>query len=177
METSIALLRGVNVGGNNKLPMAELRAALGQAGLQNVQTYIQSGNVIFQTPVTNQGSLAGLILDTLQQHFAITTTVVILSKAQLQSIRDANPYPDAPQLDKALQLYFLHQPTTAPKLEKLQSLKAESESYQLMRDCFYLLAPDGIGRSKLAAGAERALGVATTTRNWRSVNKLLELAS
>lgn len=177
MNTFIALLRGVNVGGKNKLPMAELRTALTASGLLNVQSYIQSGNVVFQSPLDDQTAITASIIETLEKQFAISTTVVLITAARLLAIRDANPYPDAEQLDKSLQLYFLHQPAQAVNHQKLASLKSDSESYHLLQHCFYLLAPDGIGRSKLAAGAERCLGVTTTTRNWRTVNKLIGLAS
>ena len=174
MANYAVLLRGVNVGGKNKLPMAELRSVLSSAGLENVQSYIQSGNILCQSSLS-KNELAALCAKVLSTHFAIETPVFVIAESALRATRDANPFSGKEDLDKALQLYFLKQAACNANIEKLDTLKAESESFELRETCFYLYAPEGIGRSKLAAAAEKHLLVTTTTRNWRTVNKLLEM--
>lgn len=175
MNSYVALLCGVNVGGKNRLPMAELRAAASTAGLQHVQTYIQSGNLIFQSPTKSNKALQMLVGDLLQSQFSINTPVMVRRTDELRAIRDANPFKSHTDLGKALQLFVLDSPAEAANLKKIHAIKSESESIDLSDHCFYLLAPDGIGRSKLAANAEKLLGVSTTTRNWRTVNKILDM--
>ncbi len=177
MKTYIALLRGINVGGKNVLKMAELCNTLAAAGFDNPRTYIQSGNVFFQSEQEDVHTLSDILVQHLRKHHAIATTAVVLRSEQLSKIAQANPFPAAENLDKSLQLFFLHAPATDPSLDKLNALKAASEHFELSDSCFYLLAPEGIGRSKLAAAAEQLLGVATTTRNWRTVNQLLARVS
>ena len=92
-----------------------------------------------------------------------------------QAIR-SNPYTEAESSPKSLHLFFLAEAPPNPDLEKLAAIRAESERFCLLGKVFYLYAPDGIGRSKLAAGAEKALGVPATARNWRSVCQIMELA-
>lgn len=174
MANYAILLRGVNVGGKNKLPMAELREALTSAGLEGVQSYIQSGNILCQSSLP-ECELAALCTKVLATHFSIDTPVFVIAESTLRAVRDANPFSDNENLDKALQLYFLNTVACDANTEKLDTLKAESEAFELSEACFYLYAPEGIGRSKLAADAENNLRVTTTTRNWRTVNKLLDM--
>lgn len=176
MNNYAALLRGINVGGNNKLAMAELRQALSDAGLADVQSYIQSGNVTFRA-AQSEPELTARIQRVLAEQFSIDVPVMVCSQATLQEIADANPFAGRDNLEKALQLYFLGAAAVDAKLDKLQQLKGPTEEFALLDKCFYLYAPDGIGRSKLAAAAEKQLAVTTTTRNWRSVNKILEMLS
>lgn len=174
MVSYAILLRGVNVGGKNKLPMAELREALSNAGLESVQSYIQSGNIVCQCSLA-ESELAALCAKVLATHFGIDTPVFVMAESALRTVRDANPFNDKENLNKALQLFFLDEAAGDANTEKLDALQAESEAYALSEACFYLYAPEGIGRSKLAAAAEKNLHVTTTTRNWRTVNKLLDM--
>ncbi len=174
MKTIIALFRSVNVGGNSKLPMKELVTVLEGLGLQEVKTYIQSGNAVFQSGSTKQ--LAAEIGTAIRKSHGFEPKVLLLDAAALERAIKANPYPEAEHEPRTLHLNFLASPPSKPDLAGLDRLKTESERYQLEGNVCYLHAPDGIGRSKLAAGMERLLGVPMTSRNWNTVCKLRELA-
>lgn len=177
MNTSIALLRGINVGGHNKLPMKELKTVLAELGLTDVQTYIQSGNVVFQNGRTDLPALAEEISAAIGQSHGFAPQIMLLSLAELVTAVSRNPYPATGEQHKTLHFYFLASAPPDPDLAMLEALKADSEQFALIDAVFYLHAPDGIGRSKLAVKVERALGVAATARNWRTVSTLLEMGT
>lgn len=177
METIIALLRGINVGGNNRLPMRDLVANLQEIGLQNVQTYIQSGNVVFQTERSNLPELAHEIGTVIEANHGFRPQVMLLRLADLETAVTHNPFPAAQADHKTLHFYFLASVPANPDLATLEAVQTDTEQFQLIDKVFYLHAPDGIGRSKLAAKVEKALGVATTARNWRTVSKMLEMGT
>ena len=176
MEPYVALLRGINVGGKNALPMKDLARLLEALGAQDVKTYIQSGNVVFRLAQRDGVQLAAQLSASIQQAFGFAPFVLVLSCATLEEAIANNPYPQARAQPASLHLGFMAQLPTEVKLEKMAELKAASEDFQLLGPVFYLHAPDGIGRSKLAARAESLLGVDMTLRNWRTVCALLELA-
>ncbi len=177
MHTFIALLRGINVGGHNKLPMRALVELLESIGLSNVKTYIQSGNVVFQTLRTERAKLSEEISTVIEQSHGFRPQVMLLSLVELETAVSQNPFPAAEENHKTLYFYFMETAPVNPDLAMLESLKSEREQFALIGTVFYLHAPDGIGRSKLAAKVEKALGVATTARNWRTVSKLMELGT
>jgi len=175
MQTWIALFRGINVGGRNSLPMKRLKELLTELGAQNIRTYIQSGNAVFEHSVSNAADLAEQIGLAVQKAQGFNPQVMLLTQPELEAAIAANPYPEAVDDPKSLHLYFLATPATDPKLNELEELKSNSEAFTLTDQVFYLFAPEGIGRSKLAEKAERKLAVATTARNWRTVTKVAEL--
>lgn len=175
MPTWIALLRGINVGGRHSLKMADLRALLESLGLANVRTYIQSGNVVFDGPADEAETLGEKISDAIEASHGFRPRVQILSADRFKRAMDANPYAEADSAPKTLHLFFLFESPVEPDFEKLDEFRAASESYELVDDVFYLYAPDGIGRSKLAERAARYLGVDATARNWRTASKLMEM--
>ncbi|WP_420627373.1 DUF1697 domain-containing protein [Candidatus Leptofilum sp.] len=177
MNTIIALLRGINVGGRNKLPMRNLKTILAEIGLVNVQTYIQSGNVVCQINRTDLPALAEEIGVAIGENHGFVPRILLLTVADLETAVAYNPFPTTDEQYKTLHFYFLESAPTSPDLAKLESIKSESEQFKLLDKTFYLYAPEGIGRSKLATKVERALGVAATARNWRTVSKLLEIAT
>lgn len=177
MNTIIALLRGINVGGHGKLPMRELKALLDGMGLANVQTYIQSGNVVFQSDRTDLPALAQEISAAIGQSHGFEPNIMLLPLAELVTAVSQNPYPATDDQHKTLHFYFLASAPPNPDLASLEALKSNTEQFTLIGSVFYLYAPDGIGRSKLAAKVERALGVAATARNWRTVSTLLEMGT
>ncbi len=176
MTTYIALLRGINVGGNNKLPMAELKALLEGLGLEHVKTYIQSGNVVFQGKAADRGKLAQEISLAIETSHGFAPKVLLLEMDELAQAMLSNPFPQGEADPKTLHLYFLASAPTAPDMEALAGVQRDSEQFHLADRVFYLYAPDGIGRSKLATLTEKALGVSATARNWRSASKILALA-
>lgn len=177
MRTWILLLRGINVGGKNIIKMAELVDLLTGLSLQHVKTYIQSGNAVFQTDECDAITLTDKIANGLQQRFGFQPQLLLLDESALKTAMDGNPFPTATADAKTLHLFFLQAPVEHADLDSLAAVRAETEQYQLANNVFYLQAPDGIGRSKLAAKVERCLGVPVTARNWRTVTKLREMAS
>ncbi|PTY38454.1 hypothetical protein BGP77_12145 [Saccharospirillum sp. MSK14-1] len=175
MQTWIAFFRGINVGGRNSLPMKQLKALLTELGAQNIRTYIQSGNAVFEHPAGDATDLAEQIGLAVQQAHGFKPEILLLTQTELEAAIAANPYPQAKDEPKSVQLFFLATPAVDPRLNELAELKSNSEDFTLIDQVFYLFAPDGIGRSKLAERVERKLGVATTARNWRTVTKVVEL--
>ena len=176
MKCHIALFRGINVGGKNILPMKELVAELEKLGLHNVKTYIQSGNAIFQSQSGSAAQLTEKISKAINKSHGFAPQVLLLGADALDKAMRANPYPEAEAEPNSLHLAFLSSPPPKPDLAALEKIRAASEQFSLKGDVFYLHAPDGIGRSRLANGMERLLGVPMTSRNWRTVCKLREMA-
>ena len=176
MKTFIALFRGINVGGNNRLPMKELVSVLDGLGLKNVRTYIQSGNVVFQSATSNAVKLSRDIRAAIEESHGFAPHVLILSVREFQKAIASNPFPEGEGEPKSLHLFFLESIPDNPDMDRLDRLKTDREEFRLVDAIFYLHTPDGIGRSKLAASVEKAMGVALTARNWRSVTKIMELA-
>ena len=174
MATWIGLLRGVNVGGN-RLPMAELREELAGLGLENVRTYIQSGNVVFDSSPEAACELAGTLGPRIEARFGFAPRLLVLSADDLRRAMGANPFREADEHPKSLHLYFLAERPTAPDTEGIDEVRAPTERWHLDGRTFYLHTPDGFGRSKLALKAEKLLGVPATARNWRTVAKLREM--
>jgi len=166
----IALLRGINVGGHNKLPMKELKALLEGMGCSEVVTYIQSGNLIFQHQATEPGPLAESIGVEIERVYGFRPEVTLLAPVELETAIANNPFQTDP--GKALHFYFLKTPPALAGLEKLEALKSPSELFHLTPEVFYLWAPEGVWRSKLAAKVEACLGVSATARNGNTVARL-----
>lgn len=156
--------------------MKELRAVLERRGLQDVRTYLQSGNVVFRSGVIDRRELAQTIASAINESHGFIPEVLLLSLEELQAAIAANPFPEGEAEPKTLHFYFLKSSPDSPDLEKLESLRSASERFELVESVFYLYAPDGVGRSKLAAKVERALGVPATARNWRSVSAVMSMA-
>ncbi len=177
MNTFIALLRGVNVGGHHKLPMRELAQLLAALGLHNVQTYIQSGNVVFQTETSDPAALSQMISRAIGQSHGFTPQVFILDVTALRQAITANPFPEGAAAPQSLHLFFLDDDPATINWEALEVVKRPDERYALVERVFYLHAPDGIGRSKLAEKIGQGWGVAITGRNWRTVSQLMNMAT
>ena len=175
MTTYICLLRGINVGGNNKLPMKELRTLLEGLGLENVQSYIQSGNVVFQSERTDKATLSQEISAAIEKDHGFAPAILLLDRVEWESAMAANPFPQAVDEPKSLHLFFLEPAPTDPDLAALDEWKKESEAFKLIDKVFYLHAPEGIGRSKLAERFGRGWKIDITARNWRTVCKLKEM--
>lgn len=170
MNTYIALLRGINIGGNHILPMKELVAILETLGFENIQTYIQSGNVVFRSGKKIGAKDAAEISGAIFRKKGFEPKVLLLSAKQLQDAIKHNPFPTDD--GKALHFLFLESKPGQPNMERLETLKGKSEAFKLDKKVFYLYAPEGVGRSKLAVAVEKSLGVPVTGRNWNTVSKL-----
>ena len=172
METYIALLRGINVGGKNRLLMKELIELLEENGFNNVKTYIQSGNVVFRNDHSSSIDISETISALIDQQFGFMPDIIVLEKAAFDLALNNNPY--TANEGKTSHFYFCK---TAVNIntEKIEKYHSESEEYQLIDNVFYLYAPNGIGTSKLVANIEVCLGTQTTGRNLNTVNKLKQL--
>ena len=157
----IVLLRGINVGGHNKLPMAELIDILNGLGAQGVRTYIQSGNAVMQGGIT-----AVAISDAIEKSKGFRPQVMVLPLGLFTQIANASQFPTDDR--KAHHIWFLSE---KPEFDtvKADTLAIPSESYLVTDQAVYLHAPEGIGRSKLAAKIESLAGVPATARNWNTV--------
>jgi uncharacterized protein (DUF1697 family) len=172
----ILLLRGINVGGKNPLPMKELVEVLESLGLQHVRTYIQSGNAAFRAPGEVSATAGEEIGAAIEERRGFRPCVMLLSAERLERAIAANPYREEAEAEpKSVHLFFLATAPEAPDLGAMREIRAPGERCELAGDVFYLHAPAGVGRSKLAARAERLLGVDATARNWRTVLKLQEM--
>lgn len=175
MRTCVLLLRGIGLG-RNRLPMKDLVALLEELGLEDVRTYIHTGNAVFRAKRAPTAALAETITKRINEQFDFAPHAFILTRDELAAAIAANPFPDAEPEPKSLHLTFLTASPKTPDLDGLRQLARENERFALKGDVFYLHAPDGIGRSKLAERTEKLLGVPGTARNWRSATAILELA-
>lgn len=172
MQTWIALLRGINVGGNNKIAMATLRSTLEAAGCRSVRTYIQSGNVIFDCSVKSKRNLSKRIGDAIEEQFGFRPQILLLTHDEFHTAVENNPFPDALDAPKTLHFFFLDASPISPDDGAISRLAVPSERYRLVGSVFYLHAPDGIAHSKLASGVERKLGTTATARNYNTIENL-----
>ena len=175
MRTWIALLRGINVGGKNILPMKDLRDLLTKCGFEGVSTYIQSGNCVFRSDHADSDRIGNIISDAIEGKFGFRPVTLVLSAEKLDAISAENPYADAEDALKTVHLYILSKPADEANMDALETARAGNEAFELTSNALYLHAPDGIGRSKLAANIERHLGVPATARNLRSIHKIIDL--
>jgi len=176
MKTYIALFRGINVGGKRVLPMKELVAILEDLGARSIKTYIQSGNAVFISREKDLSRLARMIGAAIKQRRGFEPQVLLLELKELEHAMKKNPFPEAEANPSALHVSFLVSTPENPNLKALEGLRKASERFQLSGAVFYLHAPEGVGRSKLAANAEKLLGVSMTDRNWRTVCALCAMA-
>jgi uncharacterized protein (DUF1697 family) len=175
MNTWVALLRGVNVVGRNQVPMKRLAAAFERAGFRSVRTYLQSGNVVFQSRSGAPRTLGVRISQLVLEEFGFEPRVMVISGGQLADAVCGNPFPAAEKNHKLLHLYFLAANPAKPDLKALAELEAGREQFLLKGGVFYLYTPDGFADSVLQSRVERCLGVAATARNWRTANELLKM--
>lgn len=175
MTQWIALLRGINVGGNNILPMKDLRDLLTSEGFEGVKTYIQSGNCVFASAQSDPQLIEQIMAQSIELTFGFCPQIMVLNAKEFLQAVASNPFPEGQEDPKSVHLFFLSERAARPDMSALEGLRSPTERFELTDRVFYLQAPDGIGRSKLASHAERKLGVATTARNLRSANKIAEL--
>ena len=170
MSTQVALLRGINVGGNNMVPMADLRAIFESLGCADVVTYIQSGNVVFarDTEVVPQE-----VEDALEERIGVRIVVVLRSAAALQRVVAGVPFADA-DVTKLHVGFMAHDPDP-DRVANLETERFLPEQFAVVGRELYLYLPVGMGQTKLPAYLDRQLKVPITVRNWNTVNKLVEL--
>jgi uncharacterized protein (DUF1697 family) len=176
MKTYIALLRGINVSGQKKVLMTDLILAFQELGFQNVKTYIQSGNVLFQTKKTNQEILEEKIKNKLLNTFTFDISVLVKSCEQLEVILRKGPFTD----EQTEQSYFtlLHSKPNKNLIEEVQLIHYHNEAFFVTDECVYFYSAIGYGKAKCNNNFfERKLKVTATTRNYKTMVKLLSLCS
>jgi uncharacterized protein (DUF1697 family) len=174
-RTWIALFRGINVMGNNKLPMKDLATLLRGLKFREVRTYIQSGNAVFAS-AGSAASLSARISAAVARRFGLRPYVMLFEARELAQAIAKNPFPEGEAEPKSLHLWFLEECPAAARHAGLEAVRAESERFSVYDKVLYLHAPLGIGHSKLAPRAERILGTKGTARNWRTVCTLYAMA-
>ena len=175
MQTWIALLRGVNVGGRNAMAMAVLATVFESVGCNSVRTYIQSGNVIFSSQDKSKTKLIDRLGDAIENQFGFLPSILLLTESELRAAVANNPFPEAVGEPKALHFLFPAAPPKLPDINGMDKLASSTERFKLIDSVFYLHTPDGVGRSKLAAAAERKLGEPATARNYTTIQNLCKM--
>jgi uncharacterized protein (DUF1697 family) len=178
MKTFIALLRGINVGGHNKIPMSDLRALCGELGWKNVQTYIQSGNLVFSAS-GKPAALETQLERAIEKRFGFPITVVIRAAAHWPGYVKSNPFLGACEKESHLVAMCLSKAPPQPGAVKcLRERAANGELVEHIGDALWIHFPNGVARSKLSpALLERMVGSPVTARNWLTVLKLQEMAN
>jgi uncharacterized protein (DUF1697 family) len=177
-RTFVALLRGINVSGTNRLPMAQLVAiAERQLGLENCRTYIQSGNMVFEAGSAAIDGLADRLRDTISRECGFAPHVIVISAPDFDAIIAANPFSEEARLSaKSVHAFLLDGAPDKAALAALAGRDFADDRWQVTKGAIYLHLPNGMGRSKLAASIERILKVPMTARNWTtmlSIQKML----
>ena len=172
----LALLRGINVGGKNKLPMKDLRELITNLGCENVTTYIQSGNVVFQAEPMPEEELAGKIETRILERFGLKIPVILRTTDELQRTIIENPFLSAASDESTLHVMFLKH---APSLERIKSLDPErspGDAFIVRGRAIFLHLPNNVANSKLTnAYFDSKLATISTGRNWRTVETLRDM--
>lgn len=176
--THVALLRGVNVGGKNRLPMADLVTLVHEAGGRDARTFIQSGNAVFRAGARGAAGFEAKLTKAIAARFGFTVPVVLRSVEELRRVAEAHPLA-GPGHDPSKQLHvgFLAAAPAADRVAGLDPSRSPPESFVVRGSEIYLLAPNGVARTKLTnAYFDGKLGTTSTFRNWTTVQALLALA-
>ncbi|MGW0315268.1 DUF1697 domain-containing protein [Streptomyces flavidovirens] len=180
--TYAALLRGINVSGHRRVPMAELRVLLAELGHRDVRTYLQSGNAVFTTDAgpdaSDEDALAAALEQAIETRLGFAVDCLVRSGAYLKVVADACPFPAAELAGKQLHVTYFSRPLTPDRFASVDPAAYLPEEFRLGDRALYLYTPNGLGRSKLAEVLARPAllkGTTGTTRNWNTVVKLVEM--
>lgn len=167
------LLRGINVGSSNRIPMAGLRSALEDAGFEDPRTYLQSGNAVVESPA-EPAAVETTVARTISDAFGLDVAVVTIAAPELARVVAENPYPDQAAADPTrVHAMFASPMPDSEAFDVVEAGAYRPEDYVPGPGVIYLNLPDGIGRAKLPAVLERVVAASTvTTRNWRTVDAL-----
>jgi uncharacterized protein (DUF1697 family) len=173
----VALLRGINVGGKNKLAMKELASMFVDAGCSDVTTYIQSGNVVFRTKPAVAASACAKVESAIRERYGYDVPIVVRTADALARAIRGNPYlAEAAGSTDALHLVFLREAPTPECVAKLDPARSAGDEFVVRDGEIYLRLPNGVGKSKLTnAYFDKTLATISTLRNWRTVETLLAM--
>ena len=177
MTAYVALLRGINVSGKNKIAMAELRALVESLGYEGVQTYIQSGNVVFGSSVRRAATVQDAIAGAITRELGLDVTVLVRTAKEFDAVLASNPFLASGADPTKLHVTFLARAPTATAVRALGDVDRPPDEFVVTKREVFVHCPDGYGNTKLTNSFfEKRLGVAATTRNWRTVQTLTSLA-
>jgi uncharacterized protein (DUF1697 family) len=179
MTVYIALLRGINVGGHGRMDMAELRTLCSEIGLANVQTILQSGNLVFSAATSPKGDLEKQLEQAVHERFAMSTPFFVATAPEWLAMIKDNPYPDQAAKDPShLAVALLKEAPSKEAWALLQSAVKGPEMVMPSNHLAYIYYPEGIGKSQLTnVVIENKLKTRATARNWNTVLKLADLAA
>ncbi len=186
MSTYIALLRGINVSGQKLVKMADLRMHLAELSFDNIQIYIQSGNIyiqsgniVFECGGKSSGELENLIRNKIQEKYGFEVPTLVRTPSDFKDVLTRNPFVGEEEVDpKLIYITFLSDKPQQEKVENLKDVDYSPEKYVVDGDIVFLFPPNGYGKAKMNNNFfESKLKVNATTRNWKTVNILLEMSS
>jgi uncharacterized protein (DUF1697 family) len=176
-EKYVALLRGINVGGKNSLPMRDLAAMFAEAGCSDVKTYIQSGNVVFAAPSSVTTRLPLQIAAAIEKKFKLRVPVILRSHSDIAAVARGNPFVGPEQPIERLMVMFLSSSPSAAAVASLDPARSPPDEFVVRGREIYMRCPNGYGQSKLSnAYFDAKLETTSTGRNWRTVLTLLEMS-
>jgi uncharacterized protein (DUF1697 family) len=170
------MLRGINVSGQKKIRMADLKSLFESLGLIHVQSYLQSGNVVFDSDEKDIGKLKDVIEAQIESTYGFSVPVLIRTRDDFKRVIQEHPFAQ----EEAIRVLvtFLYELPDSSKLEELSHYQDKVDKFAIGKQEIFLFCPGGYGRTKLSNNFfEKKLGVVATTRNWKSVNALYEMAS
>jgi uncharacterized protein (DUF1697 family) len=175
MPVYIALLRGVNVGGHGRVPMKDLTSWVADAGATAVKTYLQSGNVVFQTDIDSMPDFADALEERIASALGLDIRVMLRSRDEMEKVAAKNPFLKVTTDPKALHVNFL---AGRPEAAVVKGLTAPPgpDQFRVIGREIYLYCPNGVGRTKLNDAFFKKLRVVCTSRNWNTVTNLVALA-
>lgn len=177
MKTYIALLRGINVSGQKIIKMELLRKALAELDFANVSTYIQSGNILFRSPISDPKKLEKQIHDLIEKRFRFDVSVIVVTPEDLESVIAKNPFAGENIAEPQPYVAFLSDIPADENIAVLSAMDFQKDRFRPIGRTLYLHYADGAGTTKLSnAVIEKKLQLTSTTRNWKTVKKLIELA-
>ena len=175
--TDIALLRGINVGGKNKLPMRDLATLFTIAGCEEVRTYIQSGNVVFEAPAALAASVPAIIASGIEERFGYRVPVLVRTAGELRAIVGDNPFSGGGADPSSLHVAFLANAPEDDRIARLDPDRSAPDAFQVRGREIFLCCPNGKARTKLTNDYfDSKLATTSTVRNWRTVLALVAMA-
>jgi uncharacterized protein (DUF1697 family) len=179
MQTLIAFLRGINMTGHNSLKMKDLSDLFIDLGFSDVETYIQSGNVIFSSPgKLPEREISDLLRKAIFERFGYSVPVILRTIGELKRVLSANQFSSEESFDNTkMAVIFLNEFPSALKIRDLAVINTSPEKYEISGREIFIYCPDGFGRSRLYSNFfDKKLGVVGTGRNWKTINSILEIA-
>jgi uncharacterized protein (DUF1697 family) len=174
--TYVALLRGVNVGGKNKLPMADLRPIFADVGCADVQTYIQSGNVVFSAALGAEMKIRSAVAKRINERFGLQVPVVMRTGEEFRQVATSNPFLKSGATAAFLYVAFLADAPETRCIKNLDPDRSPGDAFRVIAREIYLHLPNGVARSRLTNDYfDSKLGTISTVRNWRTVFNLAEM--